>query len=424
MNIESFYQLYLQSNKVIIDSRKIETGDIFFAFSGDNFNAATLAEDAISKGALAVIVEDKNFENTAKNIFYVDSTLEFLQNLSKFHRAQLTIPIIALTGSNGKTTTKELIHAVLSQKYNTQYTFGNLNNHIGVPLTLLSIKPEHQMAVIEMGANHQKEIEFLCSIAQPNFGYITNFGKAHLEGFGGVEGVIKGKSELYDFLIANDRFVVINENDPIQVDKVNNYDLIIPFGKSDSEFYFEKFSENNCVGLVYEGISAKSNLTGDYNFTNLCAAATLGLYFGIDFSLIKKAFEEYTPTNMRSQIVQKGDKTLVLDTYNANPSSMKVSLDNFAHFQGSKTIIIGDMLELGEDSYNEHLEIVYYAKTLNFDEIITVGKNFSEVKQNVANFLTTEDLINYLKEHQIKSQNILLKASRGIALEKALDFIQ
>ena len=424
MNIESFYQLYLQSNKVTIDSRKIETGDIFFAFSGDNFNAATLAEDAISKGALAVIVEDKNFENTAKNIFYVDSTLEFLQNLSKFHRAQLTIPIIALTGSNGKTTTKELIHAVLSQKYNTQYTFGNLNNHIGVPLTLLSIKPEHQMAVIEMGANHQKEIEFLCSIAQPNFGYITNFGKAHLEGFGGVEGVIKGKSELYDFLIANDRFVVINENDPIQVDKVNNYDLIIPFGKSDSEFYFEKFSENNCVGLVYEGISAKSNLTGDYNFTNLCAAATLGLYFGIDFSLIKKAFEEYTPTNMRSQIVQKGDKTLVLDTYNANPSSMKVSLDNFAHFQGSKTIIIGDMLELGEDSYNEHLEIVYYAKTLNFDEIITVGKNFSEVKQNVANFLTTEDLINYLKEHQIKSQNILLKASRGIALEKALDFIQ
>lgn len=424
MNIESFYQLYLQSNKVTIDSRKIETGDIFFAFSGDNFNAATLAEDAISKGALAVIIEDKNFENTEENIFCVESTLEFLQNLAKHHRAQLTIPIIALTGSNGKTTTKELIHAVLSQKYNTQYTFGNLNNHIGVPLTLLSIKPEHQMAVIEMGANHQKEIEFLCTIAQPNFGYITNFGKAHLEGFGGVEGVIKGKSELYDFLIANDRFVVINENDPIQVDKVNNYDLIIPFGKSDSEFYFEKFSENNCVGLVYEGKSAKSNLTGDYNFTNLCAAASLGLYFGIDFSLIKKAFEEYKPTNMRSQIVQKGDKTLVLDTYNANPSSMKVSLDNFAHFQGSKTIVIGDMLELGEDSYNEHLEIVYYAKTLNFDEIITVGKNFSEVKQNVANFLTTEDLINYLKEHQIKSQNILLKASRGIALEKALDFIQ
>lgn len=424
MNIESFYQLYLQSNKVTIDSRKIQNGDIFFAFSGDNFNAATLAEDAISKGALAVIVEDKNYENITKNIFYVESTLDFLQNLAKHHRAQLTIPIIALTGSNGKTTTKELIHAVLSQKYNTQYTFGNLNNHIGVPLTLLSIKPEHQMAVIEMGANHQKEIEFLCTIAQPNFGYITNFGKAHLEGFGGVDGVIKGKSELYDFLIANDRFVVINENDPIQIQLTEGYNLIIPFGKTDSEFYFEKFSENNCVGLAFEGISAQSNLTGDYNFTNLCAAASFGLYFGINFSLIKKAFEEYTPTNMRSQIVKKGEKTLVLDTYNANPSSMKVSLDNFAHFQGSKTIIIGDMLELGKDSYNEHLEIVYYAKTLNFDEIITVGKNFSEVEQKIVNFLTTEDLINYLKEHQIKSQNILLKASRGVALEKALDYIQ
>ena len=424
MNITDFYALYLQANKVTIDSRKIEKNDIFFAFSGDNFNAATLAETAMDNGALAVIVEDKNFENTAKNIFYVKSTLEFLQDLAKHHRAQLNIPIIALTGSNGKTTTKEIIHAVLSQKYNTQYTFGNLNNHIGVPLTILSIKPEHEMAVVEMGANHQKEIEFLCTIAQPNFGYITNFGKAHLEGFGGVEGVIKGKSELYDFLIANDRFVVINENDPIQVQLTEDYDLIIPFGKTDSEFYFEKFSENNCVGLVYEGNSAQSNLTGDYNFTNLCAAASLGLYFGISFDLIKKAFEEYTPTNMRSQIVQKGNKTLVLDTYNANPSSMKVSLDNFAHCQGSKTIIIGDMLELGEDSYNEHLEIVYYAKTLNFDEIITVGKNFSEVKQNVANFLTTEDLIAYLKKHQIKSQNILLKASRGIALEKALDFIQ
>jgi UDP-N-acetylmuramoyl-tripeptide--D-alanyl-D-alanine ligase len=189
---------------------------------------------------LAVIVEDKNFENTAKNIFYVESTLVFLQELAKYHRDQLNIPIIALTGSNGKTTTKELIHAVLSQKFNVQYTFGNLNNHIGVPLTILSIKPEHEMAVVEMGANHQKEIELLCSIAKPNFGYITNFGKAHLEGFGGVEGVIKGKSELYDYLKSNDQFIVINENDEIQVEKTEGYDLIIPFGRRDSEFYFEK----------------------------------------------------------------------------------------------------------------------------------------------------------------------------------------
>ena len=424
MNITDFYALYLQANKVTIDSRKVEKNDIFFAFSGENFNAAILAETAMDNGALAVIVEDKNFENTAKNIFYVKSTLEFLQDLAKHHRAQLSIPIIALTGSNGKTTTKEIIHAVLSQKYNTQYTFGNLNNHIGVPLTILSIKPEHEMAVVEMGANHQKEIEFLCTIAQPNFGYITNFGKAHLEGFGGVEGVIKGKSELYDYLKSNNQFVVVNENDPIQVEKTDGYDLVIPFGRRDSEFYFEKFTENNCVGIIYNEVEALSKLTGDYNFTNLCAATSLGLYFGIDFNLIKKAIEEYTPTNMRSQIVKKGDKTLVLDTYNANPSSMKVSLENFNDFIGTKTIIIGDMLELGEESATEHSQILELAKSLNFDEIITVGPHFKEVNASGIAFLTTQDLINYLTENDIHSQNILLKASRGIALEKALEFIK
>ncbi len=424
MNITDFYALYLQANKVTIDSRKIEKNDIFFAFSGENFNAATLAETAVDNGAFAVIVEDKNFENTAKNIFYVKSTLEFLQDLAKHHRAQLRIPIIALTGSNGKTTTKEIIHAVLSQKYNTQYTFGNLNNHIGVPLTVLSVKPEHEMAVVEMGANHQKEIEFLCTIAQPNFGYITNFGKAHLEGFGGVEGVIKGKSELYDYLKSNNQFVIVNENDPIQVEKTEGYDLVIPFGRRDSEFYFEKFTENNCVGIIYNEVEALSKLTGDYNFTNLCAATSLGLYFGIDFNLIKKAIEEYTPTNMRSQIVKKGDKTLVLDTYNANPSSMKVSLENFNDFIGTKTIIIGDMLELGEESAAEHSQILELAKSLNFDEIITVGQHFKEVNASGVAFLTTQDLINYLTENDIHSQNILLKASRGIALEKALEFIK
>lgn len=424
MNVQEFYTLYLQSNKVTIDSRKIEEGDIFFAFSGETFNAATLAEDAISKGAKAVIVEDKNYDIPSKNIFYVDSTLQFLQDLAKFHRSQLKIPIIALTGSNGKTTTKELIHAVLSQKYHVQYTFGNLNNHIGVPLTLLSIKPEHNMAVIEMGANHQKEIELLCSIAQPNFGYITNFGKAHLEGFGGVEGVIKGKSELYDYLIVNNQFIVINENDPIQVEKTDGYDLVIPFGRKDSEFYFEKITENNYVGLLYNNIEALSQLTGEYNFTNLCAAASLGLYFGINFSSIKKAIEEYTPTNMRSQIVKKDGKILVLDTYNANPSSMKVSLENFSKFEGTKTIVIGDMLELGEESTSEHQQILDLALSLNFDKIITVGPHFKKSNPNGNSFEKTDELISFLKDNILSSDNILLKASRGIALEKALDYIK
>lgn len=423
MNIEQFYPIFLNAKKVTIDSRKIEKNDIFFAFSGDNFDAATLAEKAIEVGALAVIIENKEFENSEKNIFYVPSTLEFLQELSVHHRNQLHIPIIGLTGSNGKTTTKELIHAVLSEKFNVQYTFGNLNNHIGVPLTILSIKPEHEMAVIEMGANHQKEIELLCTIARPNYGYITNFGKAHLEGFGGFEGVIKGKSELYDYLKNANQTVLINENDPIQFDKTKDYASKITFGKADSDYYFDAFSENNFVGLQYQNLKALSKLTGEYNFTNLCAAASLGLYFGIDFDKIQTAIESYTPTNMRSQVVRKDDKTLVLDTYNANPSSMSASLYNFTTFKGSKTIVIGDMLELGDESEKEHQDILLLAQELGFDQIITVGKHFKNVNKNSAAFESTDQLIQYLKDNNIKSENILLKASRGISLEKAIDFI-
>lgn len=423
MNTEQFYPIFLKAKKITIDSRKIEKNDIFFAFSGDNFDAATLAEKAVDSGALAVIVENKEFENAEKNIFHVPSTLEFLQELSIHHRNQLNIPIIGLTGSNGKTTTKELIHAVLSEKYNVQYTFGNLNNHIGVPLTILSIKPEHEMAVIEMGANHQKEIELLCTIARPNYGYITNFGKAHLEGFGGFEGVIKGKSELYDYLKNANQTVLINENDPIQVEKTQDYTPKITFGKADSDYYFEAFSENNFVGLQYQDQKALSKLTGEYNFTNLCVAASLGMHFGIDFKQIQSALESYTPTNMRSQVVKKDDKTLVLDTYNANPSSMSASLHNFVTFEGSKTIVIGDMLELGDESEKEHQNILKLAQELGFNEIITVGKQFKNVNKNSEAFESTDELIQYLKDNKIQSENILLKASRGISLEKAIDFI-
>lgn len=423
MNTEQFYPLFLQAAHVVIDSRKIEKNDIFFAFSGENFNAATLAEQAIDRGALAVIVEQQAYENIEKNIFYVPSTLEFLQELAIYHRNKLQIPVIGLTGSNGKTTTKEIIHAVLSEKFNVQYTRGNLNNHIGVPLTILSIKPEHEMAVIEMGANHQKEIEFLCTISLPDFGYITNFGKAHLEGFGGVEGVIKGKSELYDYLRHNSKTIVVNENDPIQVEKTKDYSPKITFGNTASDYQFELFSEQHFVGLKYNDQKAVSKLTGEYNFTNLCAAASLGLHFGIDFKNIIRAIENYTPTNMRSQIVEKGNNTLVLDTYNANPSSMAASIRNFVTFQGSKTIIIGDMLELGDESEKEHLDILKLAQELEFDEIITVGKIFRTVNHSQLSFDDTASLTEYLKVNKIPSKNILLKGSRGIALEKAIDFI-
>lgn len=421
MNVQEFYSLYQQCGKVTIDSRKIEPKDIFFAFSGENFNAATLAEQAIEKGALAAIVEQKEYENLDKNIFYTPSTLTFLQELSQFHRQQLKIPIIGLTGSNGKTTTKELISAVLSQKYKVQFTFGNLNNHIGVPLTLLSIKPEHDIAVVEMGANHQKEIQELCELAQPNIGYITNFGKAHLEGFGGFEGVIKGKSELYDYLKQNHQTILLNLNDDLQKERVGHYAPVISFGTPDADYYFEQLAEDNFVGLGFKGEVAQSHLTGNYNFTNLCAAASLGFHFGLSFQQIKHAIEGYTPTNMRSQVMVKNGKTLVLDTYNANPSSMAASLQNFKSFEGSKTVIMGDMLELGEESLAEHRAILALAQSLNFETIITVGKEFAEVTNN--NFKTTTELIDYLQKHSIDTQNILLKGSRGIALEKIIEYL-
>lgn len=423
MNAASFYPLFLNSEKVTIDNRKVEKNDIFFAFSGEKYNAATFAEDAIDKGALAAIVEQKEFENTERNIFYVPSTLDFLQELAVLHRNHLTIPIIALTGSNGKTTTKEIIHAVLSQKYNVQYTFGNLNNHIGVPLTLLSIKPAHQMAVVEMGANHQKEIEFLCNLTRPTLGYITNFGKAHLEGFGGIEGVIEGKSEMYRFLLENAATVVVNENDPIQVEKTQGYSNKITFGKETSEFYFEEFSYKNFVGLSFKGSKAQSQLTGSYNFTNLCAAASLGLHFNVEFEDIKNAIENYVPTNMRSQVLERNGKVFVLDTYNANPSSMAESLKNFSRFTGSKTVIIGDMLELGEESEKEHQMILDLAQSLDFEEIITVGSHFKKVNTTFHAYKDSAELSAVLENNRITSKNILLKASRGIALEQILNFI-
>lgn len=424
MNIETFYPIYQKANKVTIDSRNISVNDIFFAFSGENFNAATLAEEAIEKGALAVIVEQQAYEDTARNIFYVPSTLDFLQKLAIYHRQQLRIPILGLTGSNGKTTSKELIHAVLESKFKTQYTKGNLNNHIGVPLTILSIDPSFEIAVVEMGANHQKEVEGLCKISQPTIGYITNFGKAHLEGFGGVEGVIKGKSELYDYLKQSEGCILVNTDDPIQIEKTAGYAKTIRFGKGEGSCYvFESFVKNHFVGLKYGNKELISNLTGAYNFTNLCAAVSLGLHFDIEFDAIKKAVENYRPTNMRSQVVDKNGKCLVLDAYNANPSSMSESLKNFSQFEGSKTIIIGDMLELGEASKEEHEYILNQARNSGFTKIITVGPHFKEIHHSELAFGAVSDLIDYLKSHPLEEKNILLKGSRGIQLEKSIDFI-
>lgn len=423
MNIEQFYPLFLKSKNAVIDSRKVESGSLFFAFSGESYNAAEQAENAVDNGAVAVIVEDQQYENHGKNIFYVSSTLQFLKDLATLHRDQLDIPVIGLTGSNGKTTTKELISTVLSSKFKTQFTYGNLNNHIGVPLTLLSIREEHEIAVIEMGANHQKEIEMLSEMAKPNIGYITNFGKAHLEGFGGFEGVIKGKSELYEYLINAHQKILVNENDPIQKEKTEGYSAKITFGTSNSNYQFKPVFKDNFVGIKYEEIEIFSNLTGQYNYDNISAAVALGLYFKLNIEDIKTAIENYFPSNMRSQIQKKGDKTLVLDTYNANPSSMLVSLENFKSFEGSKTVIIGDMLELGGESLKEHQSIIDFAKSCNFDGLITVGPHFKSVYPSENAFENTAELTERLKLNPIITENILLKASRGIALEKIIGFL-
>lgn len=423
MNIESFYPIFLESKNVVIDSRKVEKGCLFFAFSGENYNAAEKAMDAINQGALAVIVEDEHFADENSRIYFVNSTLDFLQELAVYHRERLKIPFIGLTGSNGKTTTKELISTVLAKKFKVQYTSGNLNNHIGVPLTLLSVREEHQIAVIEMGANHQHEIAFLSQMARPDIGYITNFGKAHLEGFGGYEGVIKGKSELYDYLKTHQKQILVNQNDEIQTQKTDGYDLKITFGTPASDYDYQSIAKDHFVGLAYNGTEIFSNLTGNYNFDNISAAVSLGLYFGIDILEIKEAIEDYVPSNMRSQIQKKGNKTLVLDTYNANPSSMKASLENFKTFEGSKAVIIGDMLELGEESRKEHQDILKIAESSGFDQIITVGPHFRSVNPSGQAFETTVELMDYLQTAELPFDNILLKASRGIALERIIEFL-
>ena len=325
METQELYQLYLSNPIIDTDTRSIRKNSIFFALKGEQFNGNTFAEEALKKGASFAIV-DENLFPTNPNIILVDNVLKTLQKLANYHRNQLNTPIISVTGSNGKTTTKELINAVLSTKFNTVATKGNLNNHIGVALTLLTITKDTEIAIVEMGANHQKEIEFLCSIAEPNFGYITNFGKAHLEGFGGVEGVIKGKSELYDFIKSTNGLVFINGNDELQLHKTFGIKRISFEIGLDS---IELIEANPFVKIRFNGIEIQTQLIGSYNVNNIAAAITIGKFFKVPEADIKTAIENYIPTNNRSQLMKIGNNTIFMDAYNANPSSMKVALENF-----------------------------------------------------------------------------------------------
>ena len=428
MKLETLHSYFLESAGICTDTRKIDKGCLFVALRGDNFNGNKFTQQALDKGAFKVIIDDiSQHKNTGETILCKNS-LELLQKLATYHRQYLNIPIIALTGSNGKTTTKEIINAVLSKKFKTTATLGNLNNHIGVPLTLLSMTKETQIGIVEMGANHKKEIEALCEIAQPNFGYITNFGKAHIEGFGSIEGVIKGKSELYKYITKEKGTLFFNADDPIQTELLGNYSSKIGFSQTKENFYkLKQVDANPYVALQVAQTNITSNLIGAYNFTNISAGVCIGDFFDIPLNDIKKAIEGYLPTNNRSQLITKGTTQIILDAYNANPTSMLAALQHFNTIKAaSKMVFLGDMFELGETAQEEHQDIVEYLSNSNIDGVHLIGSYFSKTKfqaKNYHQYKTFEQLEATFKNDIPKDTIILIKASRGMALERIVSLL-
>jgi UDP-N-acetylmuramoyl-tripeptide--D-alanyl-D-alanine ligase len=438
MTTKDIYQLFIQHPVISTDTRRIAAGSLFFALKGDKFDANTFAEQAIAAGAAYAIIDNPAYQLGDKYIL-VDDVLTALQDLARYHRKQLTIPVIGLTGTNGKTTTKELINAVLSQKFKTLATQGNLNNHIGVPLTILSINRTHEIAVIEMGANHQKEIALLSSRAQPSHGLITNIGKAHLEGFGGVEGIKKGKGELYDFLKTDDGVAFVNGDDVVlmEMQKARPLNKVVLYGTSNKDnTVIGKLTENSPLlalewtnKLSGESYPVKTQLTGAYNLDNILAAICIGVYFELEAGEINAGITGYQPQNNRSQIKQTETNTLICDYYNANPSSMQVAIENIGKLQADrKVLILGDMFELGDESPAEHAAIIKKALDTDVDERIFIGKDFAAQESGIKNqesgvkfYNTAEEAIEGLKEHPIKNSTILIKGSRGMALERLVN---
>jgi len=428
MNIQDIHNLFLQCKSVSIDTRKIEKDSMFFAIKGENFDANTFAAKALELGALFVIVDNASYVIDHRTIL-VENSLETLQELAKFHRAYLKLPIIALTGSNGKTTTKELINVVIAKKYKTKATIGNLNNHIGVPLTLLSFTKETEIGIVEMGANHKKEIEFLCEIAQPDYGYITNFGKAHLEGFGGVQGVIEGKSEMYQYLAKNDKLVFVNLEDPIQIERSAGIkSFTFGLNNDTADLKIKNIKANPFVVIDYNNFSVESHLIGLYNANNINAAIAIGYYFNVDEKDMKEAIETYIPENNRSQLLRIDSNQIILDAYNANPSSMAVAITNFLQLENeNKVMILGDMFELGDESSQEHKLIVDSLLNQNESECYLIGKSFYKHKvdkDNIQFFETFDAFVAYLKTRHFSENTILVKGSRGMALERTLEYIK
>lgn len=422
MTIATLYQLYLQHPSVQTDTRKLKKGDIFFALKGPNFNANLFAVKALEAGAAYAVI-DEAVDATDDRLILVDDALQTLQDLAGHHRQQFNIPFIAITGSNGKTTTKELVYTVLASHYKTYTTQGNLNNHIGVPLTLLSIPADAKMAVIEMGANHQKEIEGYCVYTAPTHGIITNCGKAHLEGFGGIEGVRKGKGELYDYIRQHNGTIF----------RFNDYDYLHSMSKGIEQIVGYGTSDGSVTGIVAasepflevsitNGTSFKqirTQLVGAYNLPNVLCAIAVGKAFNVPDEKIKTAIESYAPSNSRSQMVEKDGNHIILDAYNANPTSMRAAIENFAKLTApQKVLMLGGMMELGEDSKNEHQQIVDLINQYPWHKVVLVGGDFSKVNHSYIYFSNSNETASWYQQQQFSNTHLLIKGSRSMQMEK------
>lgn len=432
MNLSALYQIFLDCQTVTTDSRNCPEGSLFIALKGESFNGNAFAGQALRTGSSHVLIDEAEYiiEGDERYIL-VGDCLQTMQQLANYHRRQLGTPIIGITGTNGKTTTKELISSVLSKKLHILYTQGNLNNHIGVPATLLRLKPEHDLAVIEMGANHPGEIEFLCEMTEPDYGIITNVGKAHLEGFGSFEGVIKTKGELYDFLREKGNATIFIHHDNSYLMNIAGGLNQVPYGAKEG-LYVNGRVTGNSPYLAFEWradregelYQVETQLIGEYNFPNALAATAIGRFFGVEAKKINEALAEYTPQNNRSQLKKTEDNTLIIDAYNANPTSMMAALTNFQNMEVErKMLILGDMRELGAESKSEHQKIVNYLKECTFEEVWLVGEEFAATQHSFKTYANVQEVIKELNTHKPLGNTILIKGSNGIKLSSTVDHL-
>ncbi|MCU4163511.1 UDP-N-acetylmuramoyl-tripeptide--D-alanyl-D-alanine ligase [Carboxylicivirga caseinilyticus] len=426
--LADIYKAFCESSELSTDSRNCSNGAMFVALKGENFDGNKYVEEVLSNGARYAIASDEKLRHL-QNVFIVDNTLETLQKLAQHHRRKLKFPIISITGTNGKTTSKELINAVLSEKYQCKATAGNFNNHIGVPLTLLSFKDDLEIGIVEMGANHIGEIELLCSIAEPDYCLITNVGKAHLEGFGSFEGVKKAKGEMYHYAFQNNKPIFINKNNPHLQEMAFLNSKRIEYGDN-TEFEARITELTPFVNIEWSDkklnkeFQTQTNLIGSYNLENINAAIVIGRYFDVDPTSINEALNKYKPTNNRSQFIKTDKNRIIMDAYNANPSSMAVALDNFERIkEKNKLVILGGMKELGSDSVEEHKKLINILNNCNFDSIILIGDEFKNLNFSYNHFSTNKQCIDYLKQNQPDQSYILIKGSRSNKLEEILPFL-